>query len=155
MGRRFMASGLDLSVTGTGDFLQLRNGSDLEITILELHIFQDADLNFAINRLRIRRGSNGAGGFDHTEWEYDVTGEASGVTVVQLATTPVDTFTWEKDEAWNILQPYTWLPTLPNEETGEPGLQLVLAGGDHLGVSLATADILNMGFFVAYEEIGT
>lgn len=155
MGRLFMASGLDLSVTGTGDFMQMRNASDRKITIHELHIFQDQEFVFAKNTIRIRRGSNGAGGFDHTEWEYDVTGVASGVTVVQLATTPVDTFTWEKDNDWNILHPYTWLPTPPNEETGEPGTQLVLAGGDHLGVSLATADTLNMGFFVSYEEMGT
>lgn len=146
MGRHFMSSAISLSVTDTGDFLQIRNAANTVVEVHEIRAFQTSDVLIAPNGIEIRRGVGGAGGVAHTEWEYDTTDTNAVVVAVDQATTDVGTVDLELVFGWNALQEFVWLAT--------PQQRIWMAESDHLGVALSNADTLTMGWFIHWEEWG-
>lgn len=135
-----------LSVTDTGDFIQLRNSTGVTCEILEVRVWQTSDTTLAMNAIRMRRGANGAAGTELTERELDVAGAAPVATAFSLPTTDVNSDDLDIHCGWNILQEFVWLPT--------PEFQIHLAASDHFGVSLLIADTLTIGANIIWRETG-
>jgi hypothetical protein len=135
-----------LSVTDTGDFIQLRGAAGVRIEVLEIRVSQTSDTTIAMNTIRLHRGTGGAAGTGLTEREWDIAGAAPAATGFSLPTTDVGTLDLDVHCGWNILQEFVWLPT--------PEFPLVLAASDHLGVSLLAADTLTMNASILWAEYG-
>ncbi len=147
MGFTFVATTSGLSVTDTGDFLQLRNTTAVTCKIKEIRVWQTSDTTLAMNGIQISRGDSGAAGSDVTNHEWDIGGPAAVADAFSLATTDVTTLDLDIRCGWNILQEFVWLPT--------PEFQIHLAESDHLGVHLVGTDSLTMGWTIIWEEFGS
>ena len=144
--RKFANGATGLTVTDTGDFLQLRNGTGQIARILEIRVLQTTEVVLVQNGIVITRGTTGAGGGPHTEYEYDVSGVTAGVVVVDKATTDVALGDWQQTFGWNAVNEFVWTPP--------PQHFLILKESDTLGVALRVADTITMGYSVAWEEKG-
>lgn len=146
MGFTFVATTSGLSVTDTGDFLQLRSTTGVICEVLEIRCWQTSDTTLAMNGIQISRGASGAAGSDVTNHEWDIAGPGAVADAFSLATTDVDTLDLDIRCGWNILQEFVWLPT--------PEFQIHLAASDHLGVHLVNTDSLTMGWTIVWRETG-
>ncbi len=144
--RKFASGATGLTVTDTGDFLQLRNGTGQLARILEIRVLQTSENDVVMNGIVMTRGTTGASGVPHTEWEYDVSGASAGVVVVGQADPDVSLGDWQETFGWNAINEFVWTPP--------PQHPLVLAESDRLGVALRVADTITVGYFVAWEETG-
>jgi len=145
MGFIYQTTATNLSVTDTGDFVQLRNSSTLSVVIHEVRVWQESDTTLAMNTVRLHRGTGGAAGSAMTERELNQGGPAAVVTGFSLPTTDVGTLTGDMQSGWNILQEFLYLP-IPED-------RIILAASDHFGVSLRVADTLTIGCSVIWEEM--
>jgi len=136
-----------LAVTDTGDFIQIRNGSDTRIEVIEVRVWQTSDTALAMNAVRLHRGVSGAAGTGLTEREWDNQSGTLGVTGFSMPTTDVGTLSLDIHSGWNILQEWIWLPT--------PEMPLILMNNEMLGVSLLIADTLTIGVSITWQTYGT
>ncbi len=144
--RKFASGATGLAITDTGDFLQMRNGTGQIARILEIRALQTTENDIVHNAIVITRGTAGAGGTPHTEYEYEVSGATAGVVVVDQATTDVTLGDWQQTFGWNSINEFVWTPP--------PQYPLLLAESDTLGMALRVADTITVGYFVAWEETG-
>lgn len=141
----YQAGTNSIAVTDTGDFFQLRNGTNALVELKSIRVFQTSDTTLAMNAVNIIRGDTGAGGVAMVEHEYgNITGPTAVAAALSLATTDVTNADLSFWGGWNILQEFVWLPT--------PELQIELVRSDHLGLALAVADTLTIGVNVIWDE---
>lgn len=149
MGRMYSIALSGLAVTGTNEFLQMRNIANRSARIHSISVFQISTPSLAMNGIRLNRGTGGSGGTDRSSLvrKGDNVDTNAGIAPFELTSTPISSVDWDAFRGWNILQEYVWLPT--------PRMQIELAASNHFGLSLVTGATLTIGLTVVWEEKGT
>jgi hypothetical protein len=145
----YTASFTAVAVTAAQDLFEINAPADACVVIHAIFITQHSDTDTEQLRFSIQRATaSGSGGSTFTPSPTHLGDPAFGGTVEINNTSRATTLTMLHNEAQNVLNGWTWLPT--------PEMRIVLSpsGRVIVGLEAAPADSLTMNGTVYIEECG-